>query len=214
MDGQIENYSNKTPTPLRRYSRPPHSQRHSGRLPRRRRAGPREGLRPRPPVPRERGRGGEFCPLDRGPTPEDAPAALTYLHEAVHIVSSIPSLYEGNNYSSSEAEAELGALRALESEGLFLSLCALRTTRRRIEYEARKDRKEFGAEYSPLVLECLAEFDRRIAAVEKQNEMQTCDERAVARGIRDRVKEEYGMAMGRATAGVLMSTSGIWTRRL
>ena len=108
-----------------------------------------------------------FVPWIEVPRPKTLRRLWSYLHEAAHIVSSIPSLYEGNNYSSSEAEAELGALRALESEGLFLSLRALRATRRRIEYEARKDRKEFGAEYSPLVLECLAEFDRRIAALER-----------------------------------------------
>jgi hypothetical protein len=60
----------------------------------------------------------------------------------------------------------MGALRILESEGLKLSLRVLKATRRRIEFEVRKDFKEFGAERSPIVTECLAEFDRRIAALE------------------------------------------------
>jgi hypothetical protein len=85
--------------------------------------------------------------------------------------SLISPIYEGNNYSSSEAEAELGALRILESEGLRLSLRALKATRRRIDFEARKDTQEFGVERSPIVIECLAEFDRRIAALEATREI-------------------------------------------
>ena len=103
-----------------------------------------------------------FVPWMEVPAPITVRRLWTYLHEAVHMGSSIPSVLAGNNYSTSEAEAELGALRILEAEGLTLSPRAIR---RRIEYEARKDRREFGAEYSPLVLECLAEFDRRIAAL-------------------------------------------------
>jgi hypothetical protein len=62
-----------------------------------------------------------------------------------------------SNWSTTNAKRAFGSSKP--------SLRALRAIRRRIEYEARKDRREFGAEYSPLVLECLAEFDRRIAAL-------------------------------------------------
>jgi hypothetical protein len=103
-----------------------------------------------------------FTPWMEVPEPITLRRLWTYLHEAVHMGSSIPSIYQGNNYSTSEAE--LGALRILESEGLKLGLRALRATRRRIEFEADRDRKEFGADYSPLVIKALAEFDRRIAA--------------------------------------------------
>jgi hypothetical protein len=107
-----------------------------------------------------------FIPWMEVPAPTTIRRLWTYLHEAVHMGSAIPSILEGNNYSTSEAEAELGALRILESEGLSLSLRALKATRRRIEYEARKDRRQFGAEYSSIVIEALGEFDRRIAALE------------------------------------------------
>jgi hypothetical protein len=107
-----------------------------------------------------------FVPWMEVPRPTTVRRLWTYVHEAVHMGSAIPSILTGSNYSSSEAEAELGALRIFESEGIPLSLLHLRSTRRRIEYEARKDQRQFGAEYAPLVRECLAEFDRRIAALE------------------------------------------------
>ena len=84
------------------------------------------------------------------PEPTTIRRLWTYLHEAVHMHSAISPSLEGNNYSSSEAEAELGALRILESEGLKLSLRVLKATRRRIEFEVRKDFKEFGAKRSPI----------------------------------------------------------------
>jgi hypothetical protein len=104
--------------------------------------------------------------VDRSAGVDDDPAALAYLHETVHMRSSISLRLEGNNYSSSKAEAELGALRIFEAEGLKLSLRYLKSTRKHIEYEARKDTKEFGAERSPIVIEALAEFDRRIGVLE------------------------------------------------
>jgi hypothetical protein len=133
-----------------------------------------------------------FVPWMEVPEPTTIRKLWTYLHDSVYMGSAIPSIYTGNNYSSSEAEAELGALRILESEGIKLPLRHLKATRRRIDYEARKDRREFGAEYSPLVLECLGEFDRRIVALEMYKPMQTHEEQ----GIRDWVKGEYGMTMG------------------
>jgi hypothetical protein len=99
------------------------------------------------------------------PRPTTFHQLWTYVHECVHMRSAISPIHEGNNYSSSEAEADLGALRILESEGLKPSLRFLKGVRRRIEYEARKDQRQSGAEYSSLAIECLAEFDRRITGL-------------------------------------------------
>jgi hypothetical protein len=78
------------------------------------------------------------------PKPTTLRRLWTYVHEAVHLGSTISSVLTGNNYLTSEAEAELGALRIFEAERLTPSLRHLRATRRRIEYEAEKDKKEFG----------------------------------------------------------------------
>ena len=114
------------------------------RYPRRRRSGQRsKGLRYGPPVAHRWPEDEEedFVPWMEVPEPTTIRRLWTYLHEAVHMHSAISPSLEGNNYSSSEAEAELGALRILESEGLKLLLRVLKAIRRRIEFEARKDFK-------------------------------------------------------------------------
>jgi hypothetical protein len=123
------------------------------------------GMAHRWPESEEEENGAEWTPWMEVPKPTTIHKLWTYVHESVHMGSKLSPVLAGNNYSSSEAEADLGALRILEFEGLEPSLRFLKAIRRRTEYEARKDQRQFGAEYSPIVVEHLTEFDRRITGL-------------------------------------------------
>ena len=71
---------------------------------------------------------------------------------------------------SSEAEVDLGTLRILEAEGVRIPLRELKARRKYIEMEAERDRKDYGAERSALVIEVLVELDRRISVSEERSE--------------------------------------------
>jgi hypothetical protein len=99
-----------------------------------------------------------FVPWIEVPRPTTIRKLWTYLHETVHIVSSIPSLYEGNNYSNSEPYASSNPRASPSPYAPYGRPAAGSST--------RPGKKEFGAEYSAIVIECLGEFDQRIAALE------------------------------------------------
>lgn len=66
------------------------------------------------------------------------------------VESNCGSTLPESNYSASEAEADLGALTILESEGVPVPLRLLKARRKYIEFHATDDDK-LGVERSPLV---------------------------------------------------------------